>query len=158
MLPLFSPAIKPLEMLRLKLDNGAVESSFFENTRLIGIVAPVKYYSFTLNVNRNMGFNFRINNQLEINLKRKGRNYFFHVYEFTAASGDIVHYLYHNHHEGESLLPEFKTMDFIWLLKFDVAAEKEISSLINEIKKQPGVQLVTEIPKEKVKNKEHLIL
>ncbi|MEI9935479.1 MAG: IPExxxVDY family protein [Ferruginibacter sp.] len=55
------------------------------------------------------------------------------------------------------LLPEFKHLDFVWLIKGDVINNDELKILIQSIKSLPGVQLVTEMTNEKIKNKQHLI-
>ena len=63
--------------MKLKIDNESLAKEFFENSFLMGIVSPVKDYLFTWNVNQKLGFNFRLNNSLEIQLCKKKRNYFF---------------------------------------------------------------------------------
>ena len=145
-------------MLKLKLDNNAAEISFFEDARIIGMVAPLKDYSFIWNLNNQLGFNFRINNFLEIQLKRKGRDYYFDVFEYKSQTSEILHYIYNNQHDGEFLLPELKHLDFLWLLKFEIITNDEVKNLMEAIRKIPGVQLVTEVTKDKIKNKQHLIL
>jgi hypothetical protein len=67
--------------MKLKIDNESIAEEFFENSFLMGIVAPVKDYMFSWQVNNKLGFKFRINNSLEIQLRKKSRNYFFSVYE-----------------------------------------------------------------------------
>ena len=145
-------------MLKLKLDNNAAEISFFEDARIIGMVAPLKDYSFIWNLNNQLGFNFRINNFLEIQLKRKGRDYFFDVFEYKSQTSEILHYIYNNQHDGEFLLPELKHLDFLLLLKFEIITNEEVKNLMEAIRKISGVQLVTEVTKDKIKNKQHLIL
>ena len=114
-------------------------------------------YMFCWQVNQLMGVDFRINNELEIQLKKKGRNYFFAVYEFAQPATCLMHYLYNNQHDGEYLLPEFRHLDFLWLLKDDCVSETFVESLILSLKSINGVQLVTELTNEKIKNKEHLV-
>ncbi|MEO5966836.1 MAG: IPExxxVDY family protein, partial [Ferruginibacter sp.] len=129
-------------MLKLKLDNNAAEISFFEDARIIGMVAPLKDYSFIWNLNNQLGFNFRINNFLEIQLKRKGRDYFFDVFEYKSQTSEILHYIYNNQHDGEFLLPELKHLDFLLLLKFEIITNEEVKNLMEAIRKISGVQLV----------------
>jgi hypothetical protein len=142
---------------KLILDNEELTHEFFEDTRLLGIMAPVKDYQFAWQLNQLMGVDFRINNDIEIQLKRKGRNYFFAVYDFHESTGSLSHYLYSNQFDGEYLLPEFKHLDFLWLMKGDTVEENTLSSHISTIRSVAGVQLVTELTNEKIKNKDHLI-
>ncbi|GAA4742824.1 IPExxxVDY family protein [Flavisolibacter ginsenosidimutans] len=139
------------------LDNKEMVEGFFEETRLLGIQAPVKDYMFCWQVNQLMNIDFRINNELEIQLKKKGRNYFFAVYEYAQPSCCLMHYLYNNQHDGEYLLPEFKHLDFLWLLKDDCVSNEFVDDLVYSLRSINGVQLVMELTNEKIKNKEHLV-
>jgi len=143
--------------MKFTLDNKDLTDGFFEDTRLLGIMAPIKDYLFCWQVNSLLGVDFRINNELEIQLKKKGRNYFFPLYEYAQPSTCLMHYLYNNQHDGEYLLPEFKHLDFLWLLKDDHVPEEFVSDLIYSLKSINGVQLVVELTNEKIKNKEHLV-
>lgn len=144
--------------MKLKIDNETLAQEFFECTRLLGIVAPVKDYQFTWHINQILGFKFRINNHLEVQLRKKERNYFFSIYEYEVPACTMVHYLYNNQYDGEYLLPEFKHLDFLWLVKGEEMDEEELHILQQSIKLLPGVQLVNEMTHEKIKNKQHLIL
>ena len=143
--------------MKLTLDNKDLTDGFFEEARLLGIQAPIKDYMFCWQINQLLGIDFRINNELEIPLKRKGRIYFFAVYEYAQPSTCLMHYLYNNRHDGEYLLPEFKHLDFLWLLKDDCVSNEFAENLIFSLRSINGVQLVTELTNEKIKNKEHLV-
>ncbi|MEO6583697.1 MAG: IPExxxVDY family protein [Ferruginibacter sp.] len=144
--------------MKLKIDNETLAEEFFECSRLIGIVAPLNDYHFIYHINQQLGFNFRKNNLLEIQMKKKQRNYYFSIFEYTVISRSLVHYLYNNQNDGEYLLPEFKHLDFLWLMKGDEIDEEEMEAITHVLKKIPGVQLIKEMTNEKIKNKQHLIL
>lgn len=141
----------------MRIDNEAMLEEFFENTRLLGIVASIEQYRFCWHLNQILNFDFRINNSIEIHLNKKTRNYFFPIYQYGEQSGTIKHYLYNNEDDGEYLLPEFRHLDFLWLMKDDVLKDQELSVLMNSIKTIPSVQMVVELTNEKIKNKQHLI-
>src|SRR5215204_6919574 len=143
--------------MKLILDAKGLTDCFFEETRLLGIMAPVKDYQFCWQLNNLMGLDFRINNEIEIQLTKKNRNYFFAVYEFPEPHTSLVHYLYNNEFDGEYLLPEFKHLDFLWLMKGDFISDITLQEYITAIKTISGVQLVMELTNEKIKHKEHLI-
>ena len=142
---------------KLIIDNEALADEFFEDCHLLGIVAPVKDYMFGWQSNQVLGINFRVNNDLEIQLTKRQRKYFFPIYEYAVPTIKLVHYLYNNQDGGEYLLPEFKHLDFLWLLKGEDVAAEDLKSLMQMIRTIPGVQLVTEMTNEKIKNKQHLI-
>jgi len=143
--------------MKLILDNKNLTEEFFEDTRLLGIMAPIKDYQLCWHLNGLMGMDFRINNDIEIQLNKKKRSYFFAVYEFCEPTGSLFHYVYNNRFDGEYLLPEFRYLDFLWLMKGDIVNEETLQHTINGIKEINGVQLVTELTNEKIKNKEHLV-
>jgi len=143
--------------MKLKIDTETLIEEFFDTTRLLGIVAPVKDYVFSWHINQHLGYNFRINHGIEIQLKKKDRNYFFPIYEYKVAGCCMVHYLYNNQHDGEYLLPEFKHLDYLWLAKGETMEPGEVHSLQQSLKALPSVQLVTEMTNEKIKNKQFLI-
>jgi hypothetical protein len=143
--------------MKLKLDNENLTQDFFEDSRMLGIVAPVKDYQLCWHFNNQLRFDFRINNQIEIQLAKKQRKYFFSVYEFPEANSSLVHYVYNNHVEGEYLLPEFRHLDFLWLLKGDVVGDDMLRDLMSSIRSINTIQMVMELTNEKIKNKEHLI-
>lgn len=143
--------------MKLKMDIDVMVQQFFEDCILLGIVAPVKDYQLCWQMNQVLGFDFRINNEIEIQLTKKERKYFFSVFEYPVPSTCLTHYLYNNQFDGEYLLPEFKHLDYLWLMKGEYVSRDELKALTQAIKTLPGVQLVTEMTNEKIKNKQHLI-
>lgn len=143
--------------MKLKIDNETLVEEFFESTRLLGIVAPVKDYAFSWQINQVLGYKFRINNSIEIQLKKKERDYFFSIYEYEVPGCCMAHYLYNNQDDGEFLLPEFKHLDFLWLAKGETMSDEELRTLQQSLKLISPVQLVTEMTNEKIRNKQHLI-
>ncbi|MEO6135978.1 MAG: IPExxxVDY family protein [Ginsengibacter sp.] len=143
--------------MKLKINNDVMIDDFFEETRLLGIVAPIEQYRFCWHLNQNLNFDFRINNNIEIQLNKKTRKYFFPIYQYGQQAGTIQHFLYNNEDDGEYLLPEFKHLDFLWLMKDDMMSETEITIFKNTIKDIPSVQMVIELTNEKIKNRQHLV-
>ncbi len=143
--------------MKLKLNIEDMTGEFFESTRLLGVVAPMKDYQFCWQLNNRLRFDFRINNEIEIQLTKKQRKYFFGVYEYQEAANSLQHFLYINQFDGEYLLPEFKHLDFLWLLKGDSVTNDELGSLMGSVRAIPGVQLVMELVQDKIRNKGHLI-
>lgn len=143
--------------MKLKLDLDDLTDDFFEETQLFGLVAPVKDYQFCRQLNHLLGFDFRVNNEIEIQLFKKNRNYYFSIYEYKQPNSSLIHYLYNNQFDGEYLLPEFKHLDYLWLLKYDVVTSEFLQNLMSDVRSIAGVQLVVELTGEKIKNKGHLI-
>ena len=143
--------------MKLTIDNSVLAEDFFSDTKILGIVAPVKDYRFCWLLNQCLGCDFRLNSDIEIQLAKKNRQYFFSVYEYGEAGTSLVHYIYNNQFEGENLQPEFRHLDFLWLLKGDDVHDNYMHYLKQSIKNIHGVQLITELEKEKIRNKMHLV-
>lgn len=143
--------------MKLQLDNQQLAEDFFEDTHLLGIMAPIKDYQFCWYVNSLLGMDFRINNEIEIQLTKKKRNYFFGVYEFAEQTRTLSHYIYNNQYDGEYLLSEFRHLDFLWLMKGDLVEETELQQKMNSLRSIKSVQLVVELTREKIRNKEYMV-
>ena len=143
--------------MKFAINNKDLTDCFFEDCKLLGIMAPIRNYQFCWHLNSLLGLDFRINNDIEIQLNKKNRSYFFGVFEFHEPASSLSHYLYSNHFDGEYLLPEFKHLDFLWLMKGDLVQEELLQQLANSVRTINGVQLVVELTNEKIRNKEHLI-
>lgn len=147
--------------MKLILNVDILNQDFFEDTKLLGISTTVKNYKLCWQLNNLLGFNFRLNNELEIRLlkrkNKKEREYFFSIYESRETANALVHYLYHNQYDGEYLLPEFKHIDFLWLMKGDIIDDEKFESIKNSIKAMHGVQLVVELTNEQIKNKGNMV-
>jgi hypothetical protein len=142
--------------MKLKLDNDAITDDFFSDTHLVGIMAPIRDYQFAWQLNNHLGFSFRLNTDIDKQLHKKSRQYFFSVYQHRE-NDFLSYYLYHNHCDGEYLLPEFKHMDFLWLIKGDELGSDTLQQVMSTIKTLPCVQMVAELTNEKIKNKQHLV-
>jgi hypothetical protein len=143
--------------MKLKLDLDGLTDEFFRESRLIGVVAPIKDYQLCWQLNQILTIDFRNNNDIEIQLKRKKRDYYFAVFQYNEPSNALVHYLYNNQFDGEYLLPEFKHLDFLYLLKGDTVSNEYLQQLMDTIRKINGVQLVMELAHDKIRNKGHMI-
>jgi hypothetical protein len=143
--------------MKLKLDVDNMAEEFLDDTRILGRVAPVKDYQLCWKLNQMLRFDFRNKNDIEIALKRKNRTYYFSIFEYPEPNTSLVHYLYNNEYDGEYLLPEFKHLDYLWLMKGDTVTEDFLQDLIAGLKTISTVQLVTELAPDKIKHKAHLI-
>lgn len=139
------------------LDISDSYEEFFEETCLIGIVTSNKSYKFCLQANKILDFDFRLNTEIEIILNKKNRNYYFPVYQSDVRHSSIKHYLYDNRNDGEVLLPEFKHIDFIWLIKGISGINNQLQNMISAINSIQGIQLAIEIDHTILTNKENLI-
>ncbi|MEO7311036.1 MAG: IPExxxVDY family protein [Chitinophagaceae bacterium] len=145
-------------MPKLVLDNDLIAEAFFENTCLLGVVASMEDYHFCNLVKHELGFDFRNDLSSEIAFTKRARKYYFSVFKYQEANSSVVHYIYANKCDGDLLLPEFKHLDFVWLICVGEGYTYPIQQLMQAVKAIKGVQLITELTNEKIKNKQHLVL
>ncbi len=149
-------------MKSLLLDDTHFSDDFFSESKLMGIVTSYKNYKFCWQLNKHLGLRFKLNNLLEIQLKKtkKGivRDYFFQVYQFNNVLTNLDHLIYHNQFNGEYLLPEYKHIDFIWMMKGDVHNNPFINTLLPRVRQLDGLQLLIDINANKLTHKEHLYI
>jgi hypothetical protein len=143
--------------LTFDLDADLVIESFFEDTYLLGIVAPIPDFQFVWEVNRSMNFEFRIDIEKEIELQRKSRRYYFGIYDYNIPTTGLYHHIFNNKSDGDHLLQEFKHLDYLWLIKGEMLNPAELLDLINRIKEVPKVQLVVNLSSQKIKQKDLLL-
>lgn len=143
--------------MKLLFDNQKMAEEFFDNTRMIGIMSSVKDYQICWHLNQLLDMNLVLNNEIEIQLTKKNRNYFFGVYEYNEPAGSLSHYIYNNQFDGEYLLHEFKHLDFLWLMKGDFVDDNSLQLKIDALRSISGIQLVIELTHEKIRNKEYMV-
>ena len=144
--------------MKLVLNTEDLTDEFYEGVRMFGVVANLKNWKFVWEVNNALGLNFRCIPDNEIALQKKNRQCYFPVYEHHVKNSTTVYYCYHNYFDGEPLLPELKSIDFICLVKgADSLSEEEWKRLLANIKSVNCVQLVSEIQLPQIKNRENLV-
>ena len=145
--------------MRLKLDDDQMSDSFFDNTRILGIVSTLKNYQLCFHIEKLLQIDFRTSADLQISLEKNKRSYSFTVYEFLEPAIATEHFLYSNKNDGEPLIYELQHLDFIWLLKGQYFYDESLfSDLQQKLRSISGIQLVTEVNQEKIKSKDNLQL
>jgi hypothetical protein len=142
--------------MKLKLDDERMSDDFFEDTKILGIACPLKNYQFCWHVEKSLNIPFATSADLQIGMEKNKRSYSFTVYEFIHPITSKEHFLYSNKHEGESLLPELQHLDFIWLIRDPHNDQFEFNELQQRLRNIPSVQLVTEVPHERIKSRDNL--
>jgi hypothetical protein len=146
-----------MSVLKLKLDQDQLVEDFFDETFLVGIASSARDYQLCWQLNRQLHFDFRVNNSLEIKLTKGPRSFYFPIFDFMEPTKTVEHYLYNNHCKGEFLLPELKHIHYIWLIKGNYYQQDDIKKLIELLRYVEMVQLVSLLDARDIKNKMNLI-
>lgn len=145
--------------MKLKLDDDQMSDHFFDETRILGIASTLKNYQLCWHIERNLQIDFQTSADLQIPFEKNKRTYSFTVYEFNHKPTATEHFLYSNKNDGEPLIPELQHLDFIWLLKGPFYFNNEqFSNIQTQLRTIPGVQLVTEVPQDRIKSRDNLQL
>jgi hypothetical protein len=143
--------------MRLTLDNDEMVEDFFDQTYCLGVVAPVRSYYFCWMINRYLGMDFRLCVEDDLEMKRSSRTYRFNLYHYRSDESH-EHYIYQNQYDGGFLMPEFKHLDFIWLIRMENYQRELIPDILESLKTIDPIQLVLQIPESQLKHPEHLII
>lgn len=130
---------------------------FFDQTYCLGVVAPIKPYLFCWLMNYYLGMDFRVCIDDDVEMKRSSRTYRFNLYHYRSEDFH-VHYIYQNQYDGGFLMPEFKHLDFIWLIRMEEYQTDLLNDIMESLKTMDQIQLVVQIPEDQFKNPEHLII
>jgi hypothetical protein len=146
-------------MSKLKLAMGDLTETFFEDARILGVVAPVSDYLLCWHLNNALRFDFRNNPDITIPMRKKNLDttFYFRVAEYREPYSALAHYLYNNQFTGEYLLPEFKKLDYIWLMKGDLVSDVYMNNLLEIVNDISCVRMVIPVSPESIRNKGHLI-
>ncbi|WP_109695166.1 IPExxxVDY family protein [Chitinophaga deserti] len=146
-----------MSVLKLKLDQDQLVEDFFEDAWLAGIISQAKDYQLCWQLNKQLGFDFRVNNSLEINLTKHRRGFFFTVYEHQELTKSAAHYFYNNHCKAEFLLPELKHVDYLWLIKGNYYQAPDVKALVEQCRKAELVQMASLLDLRDIRNRINLI-
>lgn len=140
------------------LDTAAMKDDFFEDALLMGIACPLPAYRFCWNLNLYMGYSFSREPELDILVGQPdGTERYFPVYRYLAPLNGYIHHLYQLKIAGNTLFPEIRRLDYLWLIqRMPVATDGEM--LIQHVKKVPEVQLVSVMDPGQLRHPEYLLV
>jgi len=127
---------------------------FYQESSFLGLISSTKDYRLCWLLNQYLGIDFKLNVDKEVLIEKKKRPYYFSVYDYFDTINWCQFDLYSNKFEAEFLLPEFKHIDFLWVIK----GESSFADLLPMIRSIPEVQFTMNISLDMIKHREHLIL
>ncbi len=145
-------------MAKLVLDMDAVEQDFFSDSAMIGIVSALPGYRFCWLVNGLLGFDFVRDVDADVLYKKKkGVPTYFSVYNYHIPDAAMTYVLYQLKVDKESLMPEIKQLDYLWLIQCQ-NADDEAEHIASALKELNEVQLAQVLSADKLKTVNHLLL
>lgn len=139
------------------LDNGKMIESFFDQTVCLGIVAPVRGYHFCWLLNRHLDLDFRAQPEDDIQMRKIDRDIYFNVFSYIS-NDNMEHFIYENKTFGGHLIPEFKHLDFIFLVKMEEYSIDYIQDLVESLRSIESISMVIELSDDKFRKPENLLI
>lgn len=136
----------------------AASDEFFSDTALIGIGSALPGYKFCRAVNIALNFDFNRRPESDVEYKPSKHDvHYFSLYQYNIPLSSCKHLLYKLRSEKKTLLPEIKQLDYLWLIRSQLA-DAEAETLISQLRDVPDVQLAQHIPIDRLKNLNNLLL
>jgi hypothetical protein len=142
---------------KLTLDMGAMQDDFFADTSMIGIVTAMQGYRLCWMINNHFDVNFIRDPQQDILLQKKDNEFYFPVYRYDLANSSHRYLLYKLKNGTETLLPETKQLDYLWLIQ-TANADEDAYQIAADLRNTPDIQLARILSVEELKNVKNLIV
>lgn len=136
----------------------AASDDFFSDTAMIGISCALPGHTFCHIINRSFDFNFTRQPETDVEYRTsKEEVYYFSLYIFEEPLSTNKHLLYKLKSEKNTLLPEIKQLDFLWMIQCQ-DAEKEAAKFTYLLRSISQIQLAQVIASDRLKNINHLLI
>ena len=139
----------------LKLDQTL--ALFYEDTSLIGIVSSLPGYKLCWLINRRFDYEFERDPDFTIEQPRKGNLLVFPLYHHEPACSGDSHHIYTLKSGKDSILPEIKEFDYLWMVK---ASDHEhlAKAIVTALKTLPGISLTHLMAPDQIKKLNALLV
>ncbi|MEI8279361.1 MAG: IPExxxVDY family protein [Bacteroidota bacterium] len=134
------------------LDMAAMQEDFFADTALVGIVSSLPIYKLCWMLNHRFDTQFVRDMDLDVCLDENAeqKNYF-PIYSYCTPLNGSRYLIYKLKNNKESLLPEIKQMDYLWLIQSN-ASEEEALVISQYLRDIPDIQMAQILTVDKLKN------
>ncbi len=143
--------------MKLTLDIQSMQTEYFTDVALIGISSSVPDYRFCWLLNRCFNLKLARDMDSDIEVQTKGDTLVFPIYRYEIPLNGNRYLLYKLKSEKESLLPEIRQLDYLWMIQHG-DAETEASGLIRHLRNFAEVQLAQRIAVDKIRHLSNLII
>ena len=146
-----------MSVAKWTLDIGAMQDDFFADSSMIGIVTAMPGYRFCWTLNEHFDINFLREPGQDIPMQKKDNKFHFPVYQYDLANSYHKHLLYKLKNGNETLLPEIRQIDYLWLIQ-TASPEEDAHRIARELRNIPDIQLARILVTEELKNLKNLIV
>lgn len=144
-------------MAKLILDMNAMQEDFFSESALIGIGTALQAYNLCWMLNNHFDINFVRDTDQNISLKKKDKEYNFPVYCYDIPNSDYKYLLYKLKNGPESLLPETKQLDYVWMIQ-TANPKDDALEILAGLRRLNDIQLAQILSSNQLKNLNNLLV
>ncbi|MFI5196657.1 MAG: IPExxxVDY family protein [Chitinophagales bacterium] len=144
-------------MVKKKLDMNAIHENFFADTAMLGIATALPAYHLCWVLNRHFDINFIRDPDQDISMQKKDDQYYFPIYKYDLPNSSHRYLLYKLKNGTESLLPETRQLDYLWLIE-TANPEDDVNRIAREIRNIPDIQLAQVLVPEQLKSVDNLLM
>ncbi|MGL4347632.1 MAG: IPExxxVDY family protein [Chitinophagaceae bacterium] len=140
--------------------NNTIIDNFFNDLDILGIITTLPIYTFLYYLEQSFLFHFTINPNKSKEISYNKKLYFFETYEYYDNLRHLEYYIYINEIHDKYLLPEAKSIQFLWGMKGSgshIEKSTYIQQLIVVLMQIPQIKYVGKIEKKKIISKEFLL-
>lgn len=123
---------------------------------LIAITAPLKDYRLCFKINRQLGFDLRRIEELQLLFNDKENAFYVNRYYYKPQDADTEIYLLANKGAEGFLIPEMKKADYFMLVHNYIDPD-DVLQMITGLNKIPEILVAAEVDPKKLKSKENLV-
>lgn len=144
-------------MAKMVIDINAMQEDFFADTAMLGIATALPAYHLCWVLNRHFDLNFVRDADQDISTQKKEDQYYFPIYKYELPNSSHKYLLYKLKNGTESLLPETKQLDYLWLIQ-TANPEEDVNRIAVEIRNIPDVQLAQILVPGQLKSVNNLLI
>lgn len=133
-----------------------LEVEYEYDFELIGISCHIRDYKLCWIINKEFNFDFKREDDIEINIKKKGNSALYPKFSFCDEDNRIQYYLISNRGSVDFLIPEQKKADYLFLIQGSVS-ETHIHDVVQNLKRLDAIQLAFRIDVDSLKSKQNLL-
>lgn len=143
---------------RLTLSIADMQEDFFTDTALIGIASSLPAYRLCGVLNKCFDVQLTREVDMDVPLRTKQQSeHHFSIYQYCAPLNGARYLLYKLKSDNQTLLPEAKNLDYLWLIQSSSTAA--LAGTITEcLKRLPEVQMAQVLEMDKLKSLSNLII
>ncbi len=143
---------------KMTLDISAMQDDFFEGTSLIGIASSLPAYRFCWLLNHKFDLDLVRDPDSDLSVRvSKTETAYFPIYKYNVPLNGNSHLIYKLKLEKESLLPEIRQLDYLWMIQ-STAPETEANEYTAHLRNLPEVQLAQILSPDRLKHLSHLLV